>query len=345
MEQQNTIPEKRQIRYGISFWKIVFTFVIIFHHMITLPKGYIYVDFFFLASGFFLYKTCKSKQKTTWQYTKNRVKNLYFDYIIAFALLAIFGTIFSFVKFDSVFHFFAEILMLQNIGIPFATGGINYPAWFVSVLVTASPIIYFCAKRFDKKVYNAFAIFAVVAIFSTLIVVCGRLEYWTNIAYIFYPPWLRGFADILLGTLVAQLAEKFEIKNKVFAIVTECILFVAIVLLTLCKIEILDFVSPVLFSVLLFVSNSELSLSHKIGSTKTFAFLSKYEYVLYLNQALVIYSMRDVAMNESMPLWIKIIILPIAFVLLYILICLIHNGTRKLKNLLVQKIKKPKQTE
>ena len=305
-------------------------------------KGYIFVDFFFLTSGFFLYKSCKIKQKTTFQYTKNRIKKLYFDYIIAFTLLAIFGTIFCYVKFRSVFHIFSEIFMLQNIGLPFATGGINYPTWYISVLVTASPIIYFCLKNFGKKFYNSISTIFVVAIFTILFIFCGKLEYWTNIGWIFYPPWLRGFADILLGTLIAQIAEKYSIQNKVLAIIVELVLFVGVVLLTISKTTLLDFVSPILFAILLFVSSSDLSPSNTIGSTKVFMFLSNFEYILYLNQALVIFIVKDIAINSALSLWLKIIISLTVFISLYILICLIHLLLKKLKNLIVDKIKTKK---
>ena len=289
---------------------------------------------FLFGIRIFLYKTCTIKKRTTFEYTKNRIKTVYFDYIIAFIFLAILGNIFKFTQFKSIWHIFSEILMLQNIGIPFATGGINYPTWYLSVLITASPIIYFCLKKFNKKIYNIFSTITILTIFATLIAVCGRLEYWQNIGYVFYAPWLRGFADILLGTIIAQISEKFVLKSRLFVIVFEIITIIGITMLTFNSILVLDFLAPILFSILLFLSASELSLSHKIGSIKLLNNAEKVSFIFYLNQALAIYLTNYIFQNYSNYFILTIFLLAI-FILLYFISFLI----KKFIVIIINKIK------
>ena len=274
--------------YGLNFWKVVMAILIVVGH--TFPryaKGYIGVEFFFLTSGFLLYISFKNKNRNTWQFLEGRIRTLYPDYIIALFLLCVFGFSLGFLKFSGS-NFIAEVLMIQNIGI--VDGGLNYPTWYVSVLMTAGIVVYVMLRKLNRKTYNIVSITLIITIICGYIALCGgRFEYWTNVAYVFCPIWFRGFMELLLGTLLAQLAEIITVRNKVVLFVFEALATVAFVMLLYCDVVALDFLAIPLCSLLVLISVNPYSFSGLIGKTKPVAKLSKFTYIIYLNQALAIY--------------------------------------------------------
>lgn len=279
---------------GITFLKLAFTILIIFHHFTNGAfHGYIAVEFFFMASGVFLYKTFATKNLSTKDYFVNRVKKLYPNYILSFVLLYLFGLLFnsfSLSDVNNVWQPILEALMLQNIGIP-AGGGFNFPAWYLSVLITASPLIYLALKNIKKKYFNIGACSFVTLIYLVLIFNFGKLESWDYFLYIFYMPWWRGFADILLGVLLAQVAEKINVKNVSLMRISEFLIFALIISAVFIKSNVLDFVCIPLFATLILfnLQDNSSSLFAIIGNNKFTNFMSKCEYPMYLNHALIYY--------------------------------------------------------
>lgn len=79
--------------YALDFLKVFSMVVIIIHHSSFIyewmPRGHVFVEFFFFTSGYFLYGTYKKhSEMTVFQYAKNRIAKLYPYYLISFVLLS-----------------------------------------------------------------------------------------------------------------------------------------------------------------------------------------------------------------------------------------------------------------
>ena len=325
--------------YGLNVWKIIFSIVIICGHAFSFfKKGYIGVEFFFLTSGFLMYVSFKSKNQSTIKYFLNRLKTLYPDYIIAFIIICAIGISIGIFTFPPIANFIAEILMVQNIGI--INGGMNYPAWYISVLITASPIVYWMLRIMKKKAYTITAIILVLSIFIPYIIICKRLEWWDNIYYIICPVWFRGFAELLLGTLLAKLSEKLDFKNRIFALIIEYITVLSVVALMFCEDPWMDFMGIVFCSVLIIICANKNSIANNLGQTKPIKALSKITYIIYLNQAFAIrfgaFVFASLKFNTALAV---IAVIPSFIVAIYVLPWFIKFASIKLYKLIRKSIK------
>lgn len=298
------------------------------------------VEFFFLTSGFLMYVSFKNKNQSTPQYFFNRLKTLYPDYIIAFILICAIGMPLGLFTFPRATNFVAEILMIQNIGI--VNGGMNYPAWYISVLITASPIVYLMLKTMNKKAYTITAATLIAAIFIPYMIICQRLEWWDNIYYVICPIWFRGFAELLLGTLLAKLSDKQIFKDKAFVIIIEFITVLTVVALLFCENPWMDFMGVVVCSILILVCANERSVSNCIGQTKPIKMLSKITYIIYLNQAFAIrfgaFIFASLKFNVALAV---AVVIPSFIVAIYVLPWLIKYVSTKLYKLITSKCVKP----
>lgn len=179
--------------------------------------------------------------------------------------------------------------MIQNIGLPYS-GGINYPMWYISVLIVGGLIVYLILWLLRKKVSeNQICIISIViGIGLYCVLFCndiGTIEQWKNIGYVFYPPLIRGIADLLFGCSIAIFTERKKPNNN----------FIPVILLTVLVVGMLyranDYVIAVLSYAVVFSSAKyPLSLLSRIGKSKVSGALIKHEYSMYLNHALVIYA-------------------------------------------------------
>ena len=283
-----------------------------------------------------MYVSFNNKNQGTIRYFINRLKALYPDYIIAFIIICAIGLPLGIFTFPPITNFIAEILMIQNIGI--VNGGMNYPAWYISVLITASPIVYLMLRTMNKKAYTITAIILVLAIFIPYIIICKKLEWWDNIYYIICPVWFRGFAELLLGTLLAKLSDKQIFKNKIFVIIIEFITVLTIVALLFCETPWMDFMGIVLCSILILVSSNSHSISNYLGQAKTIRMLSKITYIIYLNQAFAIrfgaFVFASLKFNTALAV---IVVIPSFIVAIYVLPWLIKYVSTKLYKLITSK--------
>lgn len=134
-------------KYGaINLFKVIFILLIVVHHSDymegVLQRGYIAVEYFFMISGFFLCKMAESKKEmSVWTYTKRRFIKLYPHYIFSFIIIFIAYLVYlavGLIKTKEIFtRCIPEIFLVQNIGIKYSEGGLNYPCWYMSVLFYA----------------------------------------------------------------------------------------------------------------------------------------------------------------------------------------------------------------
>lgn len=135
----------------LDYYKIIFIFLIAIghfqqffdisntHNEIMLSRSYVYVEFFFLTSGFLLgRKIIESDFKFEFLDTvKKRLKQIYLDYFLSVFICAL-----SIVLLKSkpicevLFSVFGEVTFINSLGIDL--GRTNAPAWFLSALMAST---------------------------------------------------------------------------------------------------------------------------------------------------------------------------------------------------------------
>lgn len=274
---------------SIEAFRFLFMLVIILWHFSRFNPftyGYIVVDFFFILSGFFLYKSFIKNKQPFYLYTMSKLKRFAPGYLIMF--FVIFG-VKSFLVYDgNAFSVFCsaipELLMIQGIG--FNTV-INTPTWYISVLLIAGAIIYLflSCNGFIQVILPFF----VVCLYSYLFYRSPSIETFERIGFL-YLPLARGFAGIGLGVIISRICSKhndiLEQRYKLMNILTVLAIFVVSVGLFGSKC--LDKYVILAFCVLLFSFNVSKSIANVFFSNTLWSKLGGITYEMLLTHAFII---------------------------------------------------------
>ena len=293
---------------SISFWRIIFTLLIIMLHCGYTQGGYIGVEFFFLVSGFLLAKSYYGNDQTSiLQYVKKRFLRLYPMYLIA---IIIFIALLSSLEFysqdfsgrllflriiDNLVTNWKSVLMLQLFGSGAIT--INAPAWYVVALFWVSLGYYILMKILPKKAFNVIVAITSAAVLIYCFIFIGHLDLWEEKTLFVSQGIFRAYAEIGLGILLFNLREvldkKIQIK-KTPALIIELIGFVAILIVTIFTNHTrLDYLLLMIMAVCVFLSFSE----HKgtLFKNNVIKNISGYTYGVYMNHSLLILHIRSLS--------------------------------------------------
>ena len=321
---------KNEENYAINFYKILFIIIIALHHShwcaSWLKRGYLGVEFFFIVSGYFMYLTYFKNAKTNnklngLKYTKKRLTKLYPHYLFSFVIIYFVKYGSASIHINNLIKSIPEILLIQNIGI--FPGGINYPLWYLSVLVVGGGIIYAILNRFGIKITTIIAMLCIAAVYIYLIFINKRLESWHKI-YIFYIPFWRGVADIYIGILIGifytrieecSFAEKIS-KYKYLIWVFEIVASIGI-LVSLISTFNLDFIGVFSIVILMICILNPHSLSRIYLNWKWTHKFINIQYPMYLNHAVVIWFLK--ILFEHIKIGIPNFVIVICYLLTLIL--------------------------
>ncbi|MBQ6935819.1 MAG: acyltransferase [Clostridia bacterium] len=161
----------------VDFWKFIFTIAIILYHANKIegfekanlfPFGYIFVEFFFMVSGFFMAKSVfniqnqsiKSLGDETWRFTFKKINGIYIPFFVAFWIHFVIRMIIeeSTVKnvLLEVTHSIRELTLTYSSGITIGRYH-NGPTWYISSMIIAMFIIYPFLRKFFKSFSSIFA--------------------------------------------------------------------------------------------------------------------------------------------------------------------------------------------
>lgn len=284
--------------------KIFFTIVIVVHHTGyfagILNRGYIAVEFFFITSGYFLYQTYKKdKSLSTVEFFKKRAERLYPEYWFAFVLIFFALTALHALPYQNWYSPILEFLMLHSIGLPGAKA-MNNPTWYLSVLITGSPIIFYMLRKLSRKMFCIIALIVIVITYLYLVTHSANIEQWDTVGYVFFIPFWRGLADMLIGTLLAQVPEP---SNRVYPQILECCSLAGVLLFLMLPGN-YDYLTVILIILLVWSLRSGESVLRRIGNVSIIDRFGKYQYSVYVNHASVLWVFQTYMSSRGINAWI-----------------------------------------
>ena len=289
----------RTRNYAIDFIRMICTLIICLHHFqehintYWIRNGQLCVEFFFILSGFYLYRTyVDNKNMSTIEFTKKRIKSLFPYYIYSLIVIFIIR-IFQGISEQNLdilklfFGFISEGLFVQKLGI--YENVLNWPLWYVSVLIFAGIIIFEMLKRDNKKYIYIYSILIVLFYFN----LC-HINPTESCMYGIYMPFLRGVANMTIGCVIGSILEKegcklknvYE-KNKIIFLGIEILVYVMLALIIIKDTPYNNY-CIIFFSALILVTNISSSLTYRVFNKEVFKNFGSLTYAMYCNHGAVV---------------------------------------------------------
>ncbi|MCQ2146598.1 MAG: acyltransferase [Bacteroidales bacterium] len=208
---------------SIDFFRFFFIVLIcIYHYGIQsgprFQHGYIGVEFFFIVSGIFLYKSfSKNKELDPLDYTLGRVKRLWGKYFVALViywLVYLCWMIMQNVDFsigNYTMRLFSDSLMLQGTGLSFR--GLCTPLWYVGALVVGSSLV-FCLLSYNESLSLKVLLPFGSLLGYTYLTTQGTFDFYHAYTGGLFIPLLRAYSGIALGVIMCDIVNKKEAYLK-----------------------------------------------------------------------------------------------------------------------------------
>ena len=197
-----------------------------------------------------------------------------------------------------------ELSLLQNVGIPLENAAMNYPCWYLSVLLFGGTVIYILLRKLSKRNFNIAAVVIVICTYAYLISQSPDIEQWGTAGFVFYLPFWRGMADMMIGIIIYQLPK----PKKIPGVIIELCSGIGIIILLRINGD-FDYLAVAFIILLTWSICSSSSILRKIGNLKIVNVINKYQYGMYVNHICVILIFRQLAVVSSINLGVAIIIL------------------------------------
>ena len=289
---------KAQRNHALDGLKLLMIIIVVLHHSGYLSgflrRGYMSVEFFFMASGCMLMRSALAKREmTTGQYVLGRLRKLYPHYVLSFAVYFVYSMIRAGGA-DGAFLLrgLSEMLLVQNIGIT-ADGGFNYPCWYICVLLFGSAALYWLQKRISKKALCLAGGAVAAAVYGYIFLTNGgNIEVWHTVLVFHLPVW-RGIAGLAAGMMIHLAHRKIDYARRCALWQAAEVVSLAAILVLMCLPLQAD--APILLctAVMMLAVGNPASV---IGRASDNAFVrlgSRYEYGVFLNHAFAISVLRD----------------------------------------------------
>lgn len=202
------------LRFAATIWIVAFHYEWLYvGHPVFLRHGYIFVEFFFVLSGFFLVQNVKKGDAIS--YLKAVTFKLYVPYIFAFIFsLFVYCKVYNADFFQTLYASKWELLMMQLSGLEPSAPIINGVTAYIPALLVASAILHFLINEHFSFFRNVFGLLVPIFIYSHMIVVYGNLSQWNEFEGYFTIGILRGLAGMTLGAesyiIVAEWCKRWN---------------------------------------------------------------------------------------------------------------------------------------
>ncbi|MGI4020894.1 MAG: acyltransferase family protein [Janthinobacterium lividum] len=305
----------------LDIFRGLFAFIVVLYHLKTvfpdsiflknefIANGYLFVDFFFVLSGFVVAYNYESKISTYKEFKQFMLKRLLRVYPLHLVMLIItlmyvgFRIMIGFhfkpdaIKLYTVETFFTNLFLLNSIKFPNTIDlSWNYPSWSISAEVISYMVFATFTLIINKKLnLNYFKIII-------WLLILGISIYWmhslSNNYFIFFTydnGFIRGLIGFFSGVICQQIFQKLVGKVNGNFLITFTILEVTAILLIIYFVAsgnifksfgiIYEFVF--LLSILIFSFEKGL-LSEKIKKVGFLKEIGKISYSIYMTHALII---------------------------------------------------------
>lgn len=286
----------KNIKYNsIEIFRILFTFIIIIFHIFGIiePKPEVYqycrhsrviVEFFFIISGFFLYKSFLKDFDVKNNIIKRLIR-LYPLYFFTIIFIALFNHV-SFHKLVPQFMMFASVGFAQK-------GPLVAYYWFICPLFWIS-CFYFTMLALVKDKLKFNLINCILIYFATVILTSANTTFFEgskNILTVFNAGMLRAILGIGIGILIAMNFSNIKIKlNKIFMTFIELFLSSYLIsqLLFVTAKNVINYtlVFIIIFSFLFICLINNLGYFSELLNKINVSLVSRYCYAWYLAQCI-----------------------------------------------------------
>lgn len=308
VELENNYKTNTKHNGIISFWKFMFSIMIIVFHLgsktnyenAILKSGYIGVEFFFIVSGYFMARTavnvkedCQNIGEETYKYLLNKIKK-FFPYMVT----AFFSALFIYIYFN-IFNSKNEIVnSIWNLFFLEASGVkttlVIEPAWYLSAMLISMLILYPLIRRYRKNFIYLIAPAIVIFIGGWISYNCdGVLSKWQFYTGIAYKGLLRAFFELSLGAILYEISLKvkninFNKLGKIFLTLIEVLGFISVFIIANSGSSRYDFFELMLLSISVIIAFTEKTYFYNVASNKLFYYLENLSFPIYLNHLWII---------------------------------------------------------
>lgn len=304
---------------NIEFLRIVFTLIVVIHHLNNnfqelkiWNAGWLGVEFFFILSGFLLVLTFRP-EKTAISFIKNRW--------IRFAPLVIFGGVLSSLFFDHVrAKYFVESIFFYSYDFDFIKWYYNKPVWYIYVLFWVGIFYFYLMKAFKKEIVNL--LMSIITVSSLIYF----MRYNVTTLGIFSGWIMRGSACMGLGYFLAEIYKNTEnaviVRKKTYNSFELFILLFSIFNVIFIKQLYMDlFVSCISFMILILLFSLRKGAISNFFEKPVFAKIARYCLSVYLTHWVVIRHIFPIYLEKYKEFFLTHTFVPFSLVL--ISVCLL----------------------
>lgn len=316
---------------SVEGMRFIFMLIISLWHFSRInpfTHGYIAVDFFFILSGFFLWKSYIKYEESPLQYTIRKIRRLYPEYVIVFIIAFILKSKLWLKEdiVDTIMNAISELLMIHSIGIYSST--INPPSWYICVLLVGGALVYSCIYINRKLSINLLFPVVILLSYTYLLGFNGSLEQFEVDGFI-SQPLLRGVAGMSLGCMIAAFIYKFkEILRRTVLLDIAILLSVGIVFISLFSHFNYDKFSLIAFVILIISTEISDSLIYKCFKSPLWLKLGGITYEMLLVHAPVIWVLNFLTKHWSTS-WITLLILTSVYVIIVLVFSCVLKGINR----------------
>ena len=274
----------------IEFWRFVASLIIAgFHGAVIFRTGWIFVEFFFMLTGYFAFKhlmekpdSIKEPEHFPIKYTlKKMVRILPYSTIAILIIYIRQVTAYKLSFSDSIkyaLYILESLLLVNGTGtIPRVFGlrediAINYmplpSLWYLTVIIVALPVMMYLVYYLYKKLGLGLVGLFPILIYGYLIMKDGSINGWHEDLGFYFSLCNRGLAGMLLGGLIYYIADLLKnakltsLKKSMLLIVEICFMLGVIGIATL------KFPLYELLSVILLIGSLSITLSGVTATSK-----------------------------------------------------------------------------